>query len=426
MKQNERTSMDTFNPGEYCRFSNEEIPHILDILRANGHDVIDNEYPYGEDCVFCFPTGGMSHFARSLMTDGFVNYTELPRHEFMVKALRIGWRLGARMIDIPQQQRQHIIDELITLEVELTNDIEKTLSDIPYLEWCRRLCIEPIVEPKQGLPENGWAILCTEESMAHPMWYVMVKSVSLVSKLRNDKFNGWCIESYYGMKENGTGDCDSTLKNFGKHAKQITIDDWCQMTGNTPKPTGHVGGQIPDELKHDDFSVELDPKVGENTSIVEKSFPTPEEMCKQPFEYFTELSESISYAASHWKISQGWTNHLQRINEVCQQLLDTRKVDSVACFAFDALKPFEVSNDGEEWLSQNTAMDEDFVFVQVTTDGYALFDHGKIGPVVWRYIRNIQVPKPPIFTFTFDPEYGDDLYQPISDAYDDFFGHIST
>lgn len=310
MKQNERTSMDTFNPGEYCRFSNEEIPRILDILRANGHDVIDNEYPYGEDCVFCFPTGGMSHFARSLMTDGFVNYTELPRHEFMVKALRIGWRLGARMIDIPQQQRQHIIDELITLEVELTNDIEKTLSDIPYLEWCRRLCVEPIVEPKQGLPENGWAILCTEESMAHPMWMTMIKSIG-DTYAPSRSFNGWCLNSLYGINEINFGDCSNGTASFGPEMRLITIDDWCRMTGNVksepeintsapvspiynPTPeghfmqdhskkecrflhnhrsSGHVGGQIPDELKHDDFYVELDSDASEPDNLSLSIYP---------------------------------------------------------------------------------------------------------------------------------------------------------
>lgn len=247
MKENEGTSMNTFNPGEYCRFKSEEIQRILDILRANGHDVIDNEYPYGEDCVFCFPTGGMSHFARSLMTDGFVNYTELSLHDFMVKALRLEEGMG---INGTPKQKKHIVETVESLGMNVSEHFDDAqyehniglirdcwhststgLTLIDYTELCKRLCIEPIVETKTGLPENGWAILCTEESMAHPMWKTMIGSLNFTigthEFLFGDKRN-----VFYGMDDSGVGSCGIDVLFFGIGATLITIDDWCRMTGN--------------------------------------------------------------------------------------------------------------------------------------------------------------------------------------------------
>lgn len=39
----------------------------------------------------------------------------------------------------------------------------------------------------------------------------------------------------------------------------------------------------------------------------------------QAFEKHKGLSDSILFGAHNWKISTGWTNHLEQINKVCEE-----------------------------------------------------------------------------------------------------------
>jgi hypothetical protein len=60
---------------------------------------------------------------------------------------------------------------------------------------------------------------------------------------------------------------------------------------------------------------------------------------------------------------------------------------------FDPSKPFEVLDNNNEWLTKDQAMDEDYVFVEITSKGYAIFEHKSLGLIAaWRKIRNIPEP----------------------------------
>lgn len=251
MKENEGTSMNTFNPGEYCRFKSEEIPHILDILRANGHKVMESHaFEKYDDAIIMNDNGDLHGI--SVRDYQFNECTELSRHDFMVIALRLEDGMGICYEDSTSKQRRHIYDEMRYLGLNVYGDrtgsgfdsvnsyyfdgshwlsTDEDNNYIPYHDWCQRLCVEPIVETKTGLPENGWAILCTEESMAHPMWKTMIGSLNFTigthEFLFGDKRN-----VFYGMDDSGFGSCGIDVLCFGIGATLITIDDWCRMTGN--------------------------------------------------------------------------------------------------------------------------------------------------------------------------------------------------
>lgn len=164
-----------FTPGMYCKFPNEEIPHILDILCANGHRMDFNHANDYNDCILVNPTGMLVPFNSNLMTDVFIPYSELSLHDFMVKALRLEEGIGMLHSSATKSKMEHIYQELHNLGVysvqpilinasyrnivftekdqggcfRITSAIDELVTiNIPYLEWCKRLCIEPIgIEP---------------------------------------------------------------------------------------------------------------------------------------------------------------------------------------------------------------------------------------------------------------------------------------
>jgi hypothetical protein len=79
------------------------------------------------------------------------------------------------------------------------------------------------------LPKQGWGILCSKESMEHPMW---VEFISHINKLNGLSigFEGTDTDSFYGVREDGRGDCSLEWESFGFHAEIITIEQWAEAT----------------------------------------------------------------------------------------------------------------------------------------------------------------------------------------------------
>ena len=155
-----------FKHGDYCLFHNEEIPRILDILRSNGWKVWINNVPDG-DYVVMTQDGFISNPGDPCKSP-FYKLSELSRHDFMVIALRLEEGMGILFNETTTEQRKHIQDSFVELGVKcdpMPEHLEKycyLFSDgewmscqpyhikkaISYLDWCKRLCIEPIgIEP---------------------------------------------------------------------------------------------------------------------------------------------------------------------------------------------------------------------------------------------------------------------------------------
>lgn len=163
-----------FKPGEFCRFPNEEIPRVLDILRANGHPLWKSTavYQRDQDIIACSNDGDlMGYWSKEPEIK-----TELSRHDFLVKALRLEEGMGMRSDTSTPDQRAHISSEMekvgikigmsiklysaernsiIMLKYELAVCSKKVPVDIPYLEWCKRLCVEPIGQV-DTLQDGDW------------------------------------------------------------------------------------------------------------------------------------------------------------------------------------------------------------------------------------------------------------------------------
>lgn len=158
-----------FKTGDFCRFPNEEIPRVLDILRANGHPVWRSASVYNDkdNIIICLSDGDMSG-EEEINMGAYDDATEFSRHDFMCKALRLEEGMGMRHEDSTKEQRQHIHTCLSELGVIVYEKADYSVESgypnlyfdgdhitgrssfgiggnfIPYLEWCKRLCIEPI------------------------------------------------------------------------------------------------------------------------------------------------------------------------------------------------------------------------------------------------------------------------------------------
>lgn len=148
-----------FTPGDYCRFPNSEIPRVLDILRANRWKVFNLKTDFS-DCM-CIMYDGYE-----LIPNQEPDEHELSRHDFMVIALRLEEGMGICGVGSTNEQRAHINRVLHDLGLSV-NCIQEDCpctplprefrggmfmavigcqNPIPYEEWCRRLCVEPIGE----------------------------------------------------------------------------------------------------------------------------------------------------------------------------------------------------------------------------------------------------------------------------------------
>lgn len=154
-----------FTPGMYCKFPNEQIPRILDILRANGHKVWNHENVFNQnDNAIVLSSDGDLHGIDCNEYRFDKQDTELSRHTFMVIALRLEEGMGILFNETTTEQRKHIQDSFVELGVKcdaMPEHLEKycyLFSDgewmscqpyhikkaISYLDWCKRLCVEPI------------------------------------------------------------------------------------------------------------------------------------------------------------------------------------------------------------------------------------------------------------------------------------------
>lgn len=156
-----------FKPGDFARFSNKEIPRILDILRANGYDCPSYVVESYKNAVGF----GQSHQMHSFDSTYHGYDNELSRHHFIVIALRLEKGMGISVKDSTREQRIHICDKMASLGINQYLDKDERLKQgqydnsfyfdgnewlscdnrdlyitnaIPYLDWCKRLCIEPI------------------------------------------------------------------------------------------------------------------------------------------------------------------------------------------------------------------------------------------------------------------------------------------
>lgn len=156
-----------FTAGMYCKFPNEQIPRILDILCANDHRMNFGHAAESNDCVLVDPSGRLSPFTSSLMTDAYLPYKEIDIHSFMIIALRLEEGMGIHWEQSSIGQRQHIAVEMENLGIKQTVPTQErgetryggsfmlssgewkmtTASvkhQIPYTDWCARLCVEPV------------------------------------------------------------------------------------------------------------------------------------------------------------------------------------------------------------------------------------------------------------------------------------------
>lgn len=77
-----------FEPGEYAKFPNSEIPAMLDLLRDNGHAVYESDAVYQPEMnvILCSTDCDMIGFWADKFTQN--DYTELTREQFLHKATR--------------------------------------------------------------------------------------------------------------------------------------------------------------------------------------------------------------------------------------------------------------------------------------------------------------------------------------------------
>jgi hypothetical protein len=76
-----------FKPGEYCMFSYQEIHSVLDDMVQK----IPFNYAHAaenNDCVLIDASGKLAPFSTCLMTDGYLEYVEITREQFLYKATR--------------------------------------------------------------------------------------------------------------------------------------------------------------------------------------------------------------------------------------------------------------------------------------------------------------------------------------------------
>lgn len=160
----------TFKPGDYCRFKTEEIPSIIELLKANGWGV-NKRICFNEshDCIIVNEEGGFHSYklSKSLEAKNVIH-----RHDFIVTALRLNEGDGLRSDISTPEQREHVSVELEKLGVDqfvpnsdrlpmeydlcfyldseewLTSSLEEgcVKNHIDYSDWCKRLNIEPIGE----------------------------------------------------------------------------------------------------------------------------------------------------------------------------------------------------------------------------------------------------------------------------------------
>lgn len=185
-----------FKPGMYCKFPNEEIPRILDILRANGHIIYSDRQPTTYWGYVIFQPNHKQFMAHddidSVRAHCLKDENELSRHDFMVKALRLEEGMGICYEDSTSKQRRHIYDEMRYLGLNVYGDrtgsgfdsvnsyyfdgshwlsTDEDNNYIPYHDWCQRLCVEPIgtksfqdeyVEMEFGKPEERYP-MCEDQ-----------------------------------------------------------------------------------------------------------------------------------------------------------------------------------------------------------------------------------------------------------------------
>jgi hypothetical protein len=175
-----------FKTGEWCKFSNEEIPHILDVLAANEYGINFRHSSNTNDCILMDASGQLTPFNQSLMTDKFLEYSETDRHTFMVIALRLEEGMGIHWEQISIGQRQHIAVEMENLGIKQTVPTQErgetryggsfmlssgewkmtTASvkhQIPYTELCKRLCVEPIGSAPRNREPNSFCVTPDEK-----------------------------------------------------------------------------------------------------------------------------------------------------------------------------------------------------------------------------------------------------------------------
>lgn len=179
-----KTEIRTFKPGDYCRFTPEEIPSIIALLKANGWEVSSHKEWTLENVQDCICILVQSNLTFTPNQD--IRSNELSRHDFMVTALRLNEGDGLRADMSTPEQRRHISEELEKLGVNqfvpnsdrlpmeydlcfyldseewLTSSLEEgcVKNHVPYSEWCKRLNETPI----NHIPDVGKKV---EEKTIH-------------------------------------------------------------------------------------------------------------------------------------------------------------------------------------------------------------------------------------------------------------------
>lgn len=155
-----------FQPGDFARFPNEQIPRILEILKANVHPVWSSVAAWQDhhDIVVCGSDNDMMGYDS---TEPKCR-TEMTPHDFMTIALRLEEGMGISNESTPEQRR-HVTEVLTELGINQADTLKgrdasgewihpfgfvrskwlsvnetEIKSQISYLEFCRRLCVEPI------------------------------------------------------------------------------------------------------------------------------------------------------------------------------------------------------------------------------------------------------------------------------------------
>lgn len=240
-----------FKTGEYCKFPNEEIPHILDILRANGHPVWKGTavYQLDQDIIACSTDGDlMGYWSKEPEIK-----TELTRHDFMCKALRLEEGMGISYNNSSICQIKHIARSIIDIGLtaagsvdfyhdhDFSSDLntfaisgnmfqlcfEVSTTHIPYLEWCKRLCVEPIGQV-DTLQDGDWF----EGTFNQYAESKRLSNLSGEGVSDINLFAGWAVENDNHALYDGEWICYNG-KECGAATNKLTAEEFLRRARNT-------------------------------------------------------------------------------------------------------------------------------------------------------------------------------------------------
>lgn len=367
-------SNNTFYTGEYCRFPNEEIPRIFDILRANGHPVWKDTAAYQShhDIVYCSLDGDMMGYTSTEPECA----TELTRHDFMCKALRFDLISPFLDNEYPREQVSQITMEIRKLTGDYHGGLSIHLNDghkhgLSHTEWCKRLCIEPIgVDEAQGTHTCRY---CGAEVGDNEPDEGCHAAPSITTKDESK-----AIEP--SLPPYKTGD----KVRFHIDGKEGTVKSCCYAIGGWRILASVCGDNDRDFLAD---RVEMI-NTNEPMAIIQTTQDEEDS-------YFEQLRQE-------------------------QIIRPPKPIESV----FDPNKPFTFGGNHkstDEYGSHGRFVK--YIGTNISNEHVLEFTDGSYHTFRCPLV-NFEPPETPIFTLTCDPEYGDDLYQAVSDAFDDFFRHI--